>query len=377
MEQLHEMDPTTSLVPHIVCWAGSPHLIWTMAITNFITFASYLVICCTLLFLASRTRRVINRDWRYFVVAFALFIVACGATHLLEVITTWIPIFWVAAWTNILTAALSALVAISLIRRASTLAFGVNDYSRRLASTESEKRRMEASLLAARKLEDWSRLSAVVSHEISNPLEAVQNLLYLIRTADNVPPEISALASTASEEATRVLTISRSTLSFFRQSDAPEPINLRTAAESVRFLLDPILQKKGITVEIVPTGELTVQALPGETRQVLLNLVRNASEATSQPGATIRIVLTGRPADVEILIADHGSGIDPALMPTLFQFGSSTKGENGNGMGLWTVRHIIERHGGDITVQSTPGAGTTFTIHWPRTCNPIPHNQAT
>jgi signal transduction histidine kinase len=337
-----------------------------MVVTNLITFLSYLSICCTLLFLARRTRRVIARDWRFFLVGFALFIVACGSTHLLEVITTWSPIFWVDAWTNIITAALSAYVATALIRRAATIGFGVNDYAARLADTENEKRRMEANLLAARKLEDWSRISAVVSHEISNPLEAIQNVLELILSSDNVSPDVASLAATAADETARVISISRSTLTFFRQSDAPEKVDLLSAAESVRFLLGPILQQRRLAIEIQSSGDLDVLAYPGETRQVLLNLVRNACEATSRTGASVNIRLTGRPTDVEIVVADQGSGIAPEFMPTLFEFGRSTKGDQGNGVGLWTVRYIVTRHGGDIWVESTLGIGTTFTLRWPR-----------
>ena len=109
------MSAPISLMPHTVCWAAAPRLIWTMVVTNLITFLSYVSICVTLLVLVARTRRVIARDWYFFVVGFALFIVACGSTHLLEVITTWIPIFWVDAFTNIVTAALSATVAVLLI----------------------------------------------------------------------------------------------------------------------------------------------------------------------------------------------------------------------------------------------------------------------
>src|SRR5579862_5247525 len=157
-----------SLMPHAVCWSEDQKLIWTMVITNGITFLSYLSLCITLFYLARRTRRSIHRDWAYFVIGFALFIVACGSTHLLEVITTWSPIFWVDAWTNIITALLSAYVAIMLIRRAYTIGFGINDYASRLANTESEKIQMEESLLAAQRLEEWGRMSAILAHEISN-----------------------------------------------------------------------------------------------------------------------------------------------------------------------------------------------------------------
>jgi signal transduction histidine kinase len=341
-----------------------------MVVTNSITFLSYLSICLTLLFLVRRTRKVIARDWAYFVVGFALFIVACGSTHLMEVVTTWVPWFWIDASANILTAGLSALVAVMLIRRAATIGFSINDYAARLADTENERRRMVDSLLSASKLSDWSRMSTLVSHEIANPLEAVQNLLYLIRCSDNVSDEVIHLAQTAADEADRVLTISRSTLSFFRLGTNPETVDLRSAAESVRFLLDTLLSRCNVTLTLEATGDTTIEALPGEPRQVLLNLVRNACEAAPPSDAHVTIKLIGQPEGVEAVVADNGSGIDPAILPNLFQFGISTKGEQGNGMGLWSIKQILQRHGGTVRVDSTPGHGTTFTLWWPRYYKP-------
>src|SRR3954453_7813499 len=150
---------TPPLMPHAVCWSRDPNLIWTMAVTNAITFLSYFTICFTLFYMARRTRRSINREWGFFLVGFALFIVACGATHLMEVVTTWIPVFWVAAWTNIITAVLSGYVAIQLMRRASYLSFGINDYAQRLTSTQTEKAHVEETLLASRRMEEWNRMS--------------------------------------------------------------------------------------------------------------------------------------------------------------------------------------------------------------------------
>jgi signal transduction histidine kinase len=337
-----------------------------MVITNLITFLSYLSICCTLLYLAKKTGRVIARDWAYFTVGFALFIVACGSTHLLEVITTWIPIFWVDAATNIVTAVLSAYIAIQLIRRASVIGFSINDYAARLANAEDEKRQMETALLASQKLEDWSRMSSVVAHEIANPLEAVQNLLYLIRTQEGVSPDIVKLATTANEEAANVLTLSRSALSFFRQSSEPERVDLLAAAESVRLVLASTLSQRDIHLRILGNGDPNVDALAGEPRQILLNLVRNACDASTRRGSEITVTLTGYPDSVKVVVSDHGSGIPRDVLGNLFQFGKTTKGTGGNGMGLWTVKHILDRHNATIRVDSVAGSGTTFTIDWPR-----------
>jgi signal transduction histidine kinase len=359
------------LMPHAVCWAAAPRLIWTMVVTNAITFLSYVTICLTLLALARRTRRVIARDWAYFVVGFALFIVACGSTHLLEVITTWTPIFWVDAWTNIVTAALSAWVAVMLIRRASTIGFAINDYAGRLANAELEKRQMQESLLAAQRLEDWSRMSTVLAHEINNPLEAIQNMLYLMRTEQSASDEMVELVQAAEGEAARVIDISRSTLSFFRKTAEPEAVDLAAVAESVRFLVAPLLVQQAIEFEVLTSGDVTVEAFAGEVRQVLLNLVRNACEATTRVGARVSVELAGKASGVEIVVADEGYGINASGLAKLFQFGASTKGEQGNGMGLWTVKHILERHGGSVRVDSTVGEGTRFTLWWPREHAPL------
>lgn len=356
----------SSLMPHAVCWRQDQRLIWTMAITNAITFFSYFSICITLLYLARKTSRVIVRDWIFFLVGFALFIVACGSTHLLEVITTWVPIFWVDAWTNIVTAALSGYVAIQFIRRAPELGYGINDYAQRLGDAQTEKAQIEDSLLAARKLEEWNRMSTLVAHEINNPLTAIQNCMFIIQGDPATPPEIKAIAEQAAEEVRRIGTIARSTLGFFRQDQQPEQTDLRISAESVRFLLDPLLRQRGIELTIESIGDCTVNAFSVETRQVLLNLVRNASEATTRRGSPVKIRLEGRTDDVVITVEDEGIGIAPEMLDSLFQFGVSTKGERGNGMGLWAVRKLVTRRGGSVDVDSTVGKGSRFTVRWPR-----------
>jgi signal transduction histidine kinase len=360
------MSDPNPLMPHAVCWAADPALIWTMVITNVITFLSYTAICATLLFLVQRTRRVIARDWGYFVVGFALFIVACGSTHLLEVVTTWVPVFWIDAATNIVTALLSAYVAVMLIQRVRAIAFGVNDYAGRLANSEDEKLELQEGLLRAQKLEDWSRMSAVVSHEIKSPLQAIQNLQYLIRSTANVSPQVAELASLAEEEAARALKIAETSLSFIRQDAMPERIDLQSAVESSRFLLSPLIAEKHLQFEVRVQGDTTVEAFGGETRQVLLNVI----EATTGPGKHVLIEILGEANVVRVVVSDEGMGIAPDVLPVIFQFGMTTKGSKGNGMGLWTVKHILNKHHGQVRVDSVPAHGTRVELCWPRQFEP-------
>lgn len=354
-----------SLMPHAVCWRQDPQLIWTMAVTNAITFLSYFSICITLFYLARKTNRVIVRDWIFFLVGFALFIVACGSTHLLEVITTWVPIFWVDAWTNIITAVLSAYVAIQFIRRAQDLGYGINDYADRLANAETEKAQVEQSLLDARKLEEWNRMSAVVTHEINNPLTAIQNYLFLIQSNPQASDEVKLMAEQAEDEVRRIGSIARSTLGFFRQGEHPEETDLQASARSVRSLLEPTVRQRGVEIVIEASGDCKLAAYAVEIRQVLLNLVRNACEA-SKKGSKVLIRIEGRAQDVRVMVEDEGTGIAPEMLEKLFQFGRTTKGERGNGMGLWAVKKLVSRRGGSVSVESSVGKGSRFTVIWPR-----------
>lgn len=366
-----------ALMPHAICWRQDQRLIWTMVISNAITFLSYSTICFTLIYLVRKTRQAVSRDWALFLVGFALFIIACGSTHLMKVMTTWIPIFWVDAWTNIVTAILSGYVAIQLIRRAPELGFGINDYAARLANSQIEKARMEESLLSARKLEEWNQMSAVVTHEINNPLAAIQNLLYLISESPEISPAVAAMAQQSTEEVRRIATLTRSNLDFFRQDRDPGQVDLLASAESVRFLLNPLIRQRGVEYLVQSTGDCKVTAFAMETRQVLLNLVRNACEATTHRGGQVRVTMQGGPASVNIQVADEGAGVSPSIISNLFQFGVSSKGDQGNGMGLWAVKKIISRHGGTIEVESKLGGGTRFTIVWPRQFPPsvvLPEN---
>ena len=360
------MPDSNSLMPHAVCWASDPRLIWTMAVTNFVTFLSYLTLAMTLLYLVRRTGHTLVRDWGYFVVGFALFILACGSSHLLEVITTWSPLFWIDAWTNILTSILSAYVAIMLIWRVSKIAYGINDYAARLERTEAEKQQIEESLVAAQRLEDWSRMSAVVSHEIKNPLQAIENLQFLISSMEGVTAQIAELARLSGEEAQRALTIADAALTFIRQTPEPEWMDLRRAVESVEFLLAPVIRQKNIHFQIESQGDCTVEGYAGEIRQVLLNIVRNACEAVAKPGTQVTIELSGEEEGITMSVTDHGLGIEPTVLPAIFEFGMTTKGEQGNGMGLWTVKRIVTKHHGEVKVNSKRGEGTRVDLWWPR-----------
>jgi len=209
-------------------------------------------------------------------------------------------------------------------------------------------------------------MSATVSHEIRGPLEAIQNLQHLILTTDGIPREVASFARATADEASRVLDIAQSSLSFIRQTDHLELIDICAALDSIRFLIDPLIREKHIDFQVESHGDCMVECYAGETRQVLLNVVRNACEAITRNGSKVTVSVLGRSDLVEVIVTDQGSGIAPEVLSRIFEFGVTTKGVHGNGMGLWTVRQILSRYGGEVKIQSASGEGTRLEIDWPR-----------
>ena len=129
-------------------------------------------------------------------------------------------------------------MAVQFIRRAPDLGFGINDYALRLASTETEKAQIEESLLASRKLEEWNRMSAVVTHEINNPLAAIQNLMFLIEISPGVTPEIVADGAAIGRRGAPDRVADALHAGILPAVQAPEKVDLLSSAESVRVLLE-------------------------------------------------------------------------------------------------------------------------------------------
>ena len=170
--------------------------------------------------------------------------------------------------------------------------------------------------------------------------------------------------------------IAHSTLALYRETATPAAVDLKQTVESSLELLAKRAKDNGIRLSTEFLGPLIIEAYGGGVRQIVINLVRNAIEASEQNG-TVRVCV--RPVTDEVLktdgyhiiVKDSGCGIPESSLPDLFRPFLSTK-ENGNGIGLWIVKQIVEKHGGAITVQSrtTLPSGTEFTVWLPAIAAP-------
>jgi PAS domain S-box-containing protein len=237
----------------------------------------------------------------------------------------------------------------------------------------SERRRAEEALRASEKLADTGRLAATIAHEIRNPLEAVVNVLYLLRTGGHLTRADLALVATANDEASRIAQITQQLLSSYRETRERVPVTLSELLEGVLLLFSAKFTKAGVKLETGFRAAAPVLAFAGEIRQVFTNLVGNAIEATPRGGkVTVRVAPSHEwrsgATGVRVVIADTGHGIPLEHRGRLFQPFFTTKGEQGTGLGLWVSEGIIRKHGGAIRVRSRVGAqrsGTVFSIFLP------------
>jgi PAS domain S-box-containing protein len=231
----------------------------------------------------------------------------------------------------------------------------------------------EEAMLRTQKLAVAGRMAAAVAHEINNPLEAVENLLYLISTAETTEL-VRSYAHMAIEGLTRISLVTQQTLKFHRQSGAPALTKLSEVVSVVLALFSPRLRSAGIATEIRVVGEERVECMPSETHHIFANLVSNAIDAMPRGG---RLVIRVRPSrdwrngktpGMRVTVADSGMGMSRATMRHSFEPFFTTKTDTGTGLGLWVVAQLVERRDGHVRGWSTQLAevsGTAFSVFLP------------
>jgi len=373
-------------LPHRYCYLQQPWLVWTNVTMDGLIAISYAAIFVSLFWIAGKLRSIQDlRAYLWILIAFGTFIVACGATHLMELVTVWWPVYPISAGVKVLCAAASVPTAILFARAAPGVATNIRHFLQMLSTTQQEKDQAVGALLASEKLVVAGRISASISHEIKNPLETVGNLLYLLSTDPRMPSDLVALTKTASSELKRADEIAQSNLSLLRKSSAPVQLSLSELVDSVLDLQTAQLIDHGIALQRRLRAPLPLRAYSSELRQILINLIQNAMAAIGSRG---RIIVRVQPREslgqpgYSITIADTGPGINPKHRPQLFTMFFTTKGDEGTGMGLWLVRSMVEKQGGRIRFRSRTAAetdkpGTIFNIWIPLEAAPIATAAAT
>ena len=244
----------------------------------------------------------------------------------------------------------------------------------------SDRKRGEEALRKSEKLAATGRLAASIAHEINNPLEAITNLLFLLRNYCDLQDPALNYVTMAEHEARRISEITQQTLRFYRQSTLPTRARMADLLDSVLSLYHGRLNSQNIQVERNYDPEMDLFCFAGELRQVIANLVGNAIDASNSGGRLLVRARRSRswknPAQtgVRFAVADTGTGMDPEVRERAFEAFFTTKEATGTGLGLWVSHEIIMKHHGIVHVRSRTArhlagdgarSGTVFQVFIP------------
>ncbi|MFN8458930.1 MAG: response regulator [Anaerolineae bacterium] len=257
--------------------------------------------------------------------------------------------------------------------RALNCAF-VRDISERKAAEEA-KAKLEAQLRQAQKMESIGRLAGGVAHDFNNLLTVILGYSDLMQAQLPADDPLQDKVEQIQQAAERAESLTRQLLAFSRkQMLAPVVLDLNDLVENLRKMLGRLIGEDISLTTMLQAGLWSVKADPGQIEQVIMNLAVNARDAMPAGG---RLILEthnvqenqserlGSP-QVLLVVTDSGHGMDEATVARIFEPFFTTKEQGkGTGLGLATVYGIVKQSGGEITVESQPGQGTSFKIYLP------------
>jgi signal transduction histidine kinase len=239
----------------------------------------------------------------------------------------------------------------------------------RLLRSIEELRAQQTAAEHAERLAGLGRLVAGVVHELNNPLTAVnmysETLAEKLAAAGHDPADVEKLRAIL-EAGRRIQRLARDLAAYARPAAAiREPVDLAAAVEEALRLAKPALKESSARVDLRLEPAPPVEGTRASLVQVILNLVRNAARAIRR-GGQIAVSLLPDGGEVRLVVEDDGDGMPPEVAARAFEpFFTTTRGGEGIGLGLPIARGIAERHGGTVSLETAPGAGTKVTVRLP------------
>ena len=241
-----------------------------------------------------------------------------------------------------------------------------NLYSDLQASLQTEKA-MRDQLVQNERLATMGRLLASVSHELNNPLQAIQNALFLLREEKGISEQGKQDLDIVLSESERMAALIARLRATYRPAQAEDfqPMQVNDLIEDVYALIATHLRHNEISFEFYPADLPTIPGLADQIRQVLLNLLMNAVEAMTTGGRLTVSTQNLKDSDEILLrVSDTGKGIDRVILPNIFDAFVTNK-ESGTGLGLTITYDIIAKHHGRIQAENNPLNGATFSVWLP------------
>ncbi len=235
------------------------------------------------------------------------------------------------------------------------------------ARDEQDRIDVRKQLARSQRLEAVGRLAGGVAHDFNNVLAAITAMASVLREEY---PEAAEDLDAIVEAAERGSALTRKLLAFARYAPSEErrdPGRIDRAVRAAEKLIRGLLgQETSLRIEL-PEAPLWTPLPEAEAEQVLMNLVINAIDAMEGRGGTLHVSLCAEPHHAVLRIRDEGVGMPPEVLEHAFEPFFTTKApERGSGLGLASVYGLVRSAGGEVHIESRPGAGTTVEVRLPR-----------
>jgi PAS domain S-box-containing protein len=260
--------------------------------------------------------------------------------------------------------------------------------ARIVARDITHRKKMEATLFHAQKIDSIGNLAGGVAHDFNNILASILGSASIMRRRITEKGKLYKYVEIIEKSARRGSSLTRQLLTFARKEEIIEtPVNINTLIMDTLHMFERSVSKQIVVETHLSVEPPKVKGDEGQIQQALLNLFLNARDAMPE-GGTVTVSTAFTTADattssqflsvkpgpyVVVTVSDTGSGIDQSLHTRIFEPFFTTK-DHGTGLGLSVLYGVVQNHGGFINLESEVGRGATFSIYFPRL---VPHQMGT
>ena len=386
---LQRLLDSSTLSPHGICLLWEPELIWLHVASDAVIAASYFSIPIVLSIFVSKRRDV---DFGFIFWAFAIFITACGFTHVFSIVTLWVPVYGLEGLVKLLTAVASILTAVimwPLLPKLLALPSPAQLRTAELALEPEAMQRREAEemLRHAQKMEAIGQLTGGVAHDFNNLLTIISGNIEIAQRSlatwsETSRERLTRAIGNAAGGAQRAAMLTQRLLAFARRQ--PLDPRLTNVNQLIGGMGEFFRRTVGenIDLEIIGgAGLWQVEVDPNQMEAAILNLVVNAKDAMADTGK-LTIETSNAFIDesysqqnaaipvgqyVQICVVDSGSGMSREVQEKAFDpFFTTKQPGQGTGLGLSQVYGFVKQSGGHVKIYSEVDEGTTIKIYLPR-----------